>query len=197
MKKFILTFLFLSTAGLLHAAQSGQYQLNEYLFNTAGNTQTGQAQNHSMRLHISSMGEAAVGQNYSNQTSTQAGFFNNYFIAKPTPTVTPTVTVTATPIRSFNGELLDKQYVYPAPHPIRGPEAHIHYHLAEPAKVEIKIYTTGHRLVIEKQWDSMPAGENIWNWNVSNMANGVYLMLIKASNEGKTTKLIKKLAIIK
>ncbi len=81
---------------------------------------------------------------------------------------------------------------------MRGSVGHIYYHLAEPADVELKIFTSvTHRLVISKSWTNVPAGKNHWDWNFSNMANGVYLLLIKASNEHKSTKVIKNIAIIK
>ncbi len=111
---------------------------------------------------------------------------------------TPTPTITMTPISGFKGELLDKHYVYPAPHPIRGSVGHIYYYLAEPADVEIKIYTnTTHRLVISKMWNNVPAGKNRWDWNCSNMANGMYLLLIKANNQHKRSKVIRNIALIK
>lgn len=168
------------------------------LINSGGNTGTST----SYQFYYS-IGEAAAGQAYGATTSAQIGFLNDYFIAAPTPTVTPTVsttptvTITTTPIIQFGGELLDLKYVYPAPHPIRGPYAHIYYHLAESAHVKIKVFTTSNKLVIAKEFGLQPAGKNYWQWHVANLANGPYLMLITAEKGSKKTRLIKKIAIIK
>jgi hypothetical protein len=190
---------------ILFAANSENFGVSSYVFNSAGdnssvNSTTFPGDTITLQSNV---GESFNDRTGSSNHAVQVGLFNDFFVLPPTPTVTPTatmtptITVTTTPIRSFGGELLDKQYVYAAPNPIRGSVANIYYDLAQPADVEIKIYTTGHRLVISKNWSNMPAGKNYWAWNESNMANGVYLMLITAKNQNKTTKLVKKLAIIK
>ncbi|MCD4813011.1 T9SS type A sorting domain-containing protein [bacterium] len=174
------------------AAQSANYILKDSVVNSGGNTQSTAS-----RSVLSSVGETIVGQIWGGTTSSQAGFFNDYFIAPPTPTVTPTVTVTMTPIREFGGELITKKWVYAAPNPIRGHIGHIYFHLSEPADVEIKVYTTSNQLVISKRWDMRPAGKNYWQWNMSNLANGVYIMRVKAKNGNRTTIVKKKIALIK
>lgn len=197
MKKIVFgVILGLFSTSLALAMQSSEYSLQSYVFNNSGNTQSAYHSTEN-RINYSSVGETTAGQSYSNQYSMQTGFFNDYYFDKPTATASPTMTVTATPIRDFGKELLDEQFVYPAPHPIRGPYANIYYHLSEPADVKIKIYTTTNRLVISKDFGSCPAGKNYWRWHVANLANGAYLMLIEAKNGNKRTKLIKKIAIIK
>lgn len=196
--------LLMAAFGLPSAAQAADYQLSQYLFNNAGNTQTAYHPPLTQTIiHSNAVGETLAGQTYGGQYSIQAGYFNDYYFDKPTPTVTPTrtvtptMTITGTPLRTFGGELLDKQFVYPAPHPIRGAYANLYWHLAEAAKVKVKIYTTGNQLVIAKDFGWQSAGKNYWHWHVANLANGPYIMLITADNGKKKTRVIKKLAIIK
>jgi len=169
------------------------YQISPVIVNASGTTLSGE-----QRDLRNSVGETVVGPTWGNAFSMQAGFFNEYYSERPTPTVTPTVIVTSTPVRTFNGELLHQHWVYAAPNPIRGHRANIVYHLAEAAEVEIKIYTPSNQLVISRRFGHMPAGEHHWYWNTSNIANGVYIMLVKArGSNGKTTKVKKKIALVK
>lgn len=172
----------------LYAAQSSaSYGLSQFVLESVGNTQAGAG-----RQIFNSGGEPLVGQSWSRTMSIQAGYFNEYFMPPPTPTVT------CTPIRTFGNELLSLEYVYAAPNPIRGNRANIVYHLAQSAEVELKIFTINNDLVISKHWDSMPAGENHWYWNTTGIANGVYLLWIKAKGyDGKITKVTKKIAFIR
>lgn len=181
---------------LLHAAVSDLHRLEPVVVNAGGTTLTGLNPQNTPRALINSIGESVIKQTWGSVFSIQAGFFNDYFVLAPTPTVTPTVTVTSTPIRGFGGELLSEEWVFAAPNPIRGNRANIVYHLAEPAEVEIKIYTTTSKLVISKHWDSMPAGENHWYWNTSGIANGVYFLLVKAKGQGRSTLIKKKIALV-
>lgn len=181
---------------LLHAAVSDLHRLEPVVVNAGGTTLTGLNPQNTPRALINSIGESVIKQTWGSVFSIQAGFFNDYFVLAPTPTVTPTVTVTSTPIRGFGGELLSEEWVFAAPNPIRGNRANIVYHLAEPAEVEIKIYTTTSKLVISKHWDNMPAGENHWYWNTSGIANGVYFLLVKAKGQGRSTLIKKKIALV-
>jgi hypothetical protein len=52
-------------------------------------------------------------------------------------------------------------------------------------------------LVISQRWDGLPAGQNRWTWNTSNISNGVYFLMIKASNSNKTTTIKKKIALVR
>lgn len=183
----ILAFLFFT---LLPAAPSFAvytYKLDRAVVNCAGNTYTG-----SGKMAFDSVGEANVGQSFGHSLSVQAGFFNDYFLPPPTPTIT------CTPIRSFGGEVINAAFVYAAPNPIRGTTADIYFDLAFPAEVTVKIFTTSNNLVLSKHWDSLSPGTNHWQWNTSGVANGVYLLWIKATGfNGKTTTVIKKLALVK
>ncbi|MCD4814716.1 T9SS type A sorting domain-containing protein [bacterium] len=192
-KNFIITVIISLAPLTLYAAQSANYMITESIINASGTTYTG-----SGKMMLDSLGEGAIGQSYGSVYSIQTGFFNDYYILPPTPTVTPTITVTGTPIRQFGSEVISKDWVYAAPNPIRGHIGHIYYHLAESADVEIKVYTTSNQFVISKRWDMRPAGKNYWQWNMSNLANGVYIMRVKARGiNGRTTIVIKKIALIK
>lgn len=192
----LLALTFLLVPALLQAAVSDQHRLEPVVVNAGGTTVTGVNPQGTPRALLDSIGEPIIKQTWGSVFSIQAGFFNDYFILAPTPTVTPTVTVTSTPIRGFGGELLSEEWVFAAPNPIRGNRANIVYHLAESAEVEIKIYTTTSKLVISKHWDSVPAGENHWYWNTSGIANGVYFLLVKAKGQGRSTLIKKKIALV-
>jgi hypothetical protein len=177
----------LLTAPLEAGQSSASYHLDQFILGSVGNTQSGTG-----KIVHNNGGEALVGQSWSRNMSIQAGYFNDYFLPAPTPTVT------CTPIRTFGDELLDFNYVYAAPNPIRGNQANIVYHLAKSAEVEIKIFTTTSKLVISKHWDSVPAGENHWYWNTTGIANGVYFLFINArGSDGKATTIKKKIAFIR
>jgi hypothetical protein len=191
MKKNIIVYMFASvllfTTMETFAASSENYQINQSVINSAGNSYSGSAM-----LAYDSVGEALSGQTYGEIYSFQAGFFNDYFMPAPSPTVTPTV------IRTFGGEILDERFVFAAPNPIRGIKGNIYFDLAERAEVWLKIYTPHNQLVISQHWDSLSPGTNRWIWNAANIANGVYIVYIKATgNNGKTTVIKKKIALIK
>ncbi len=187
------------------AASSANYRVDEMIINAGGNTCTG-----ANIKKIDCLGDLGIGQVWSETKSIQHGFFNDYFVTNPTPTVTPTVTVTPTltltrtitvtqtAIRYFTGEIMHKDWVYVAPNPIRGTRGNIVFDLAVAAKVELKIFTPQNQEVLSRRWDRLPAGRNRWIWNAANMANGVYILYFKAtSNDGKTTVVKKKIALIK
>ncbi|MCK5242797.1 hypothetical protein KAR34_10120 [bacterium] len=198
-KNIFIVIIFLPFSISALAASSPNYDLNQTVINAFGNTYSGSGK----KLHDSA-GEGIVGQIFSATYSIQSGFFNTYYMLPLSPTPTPTITITATPtytptvIRGFGGEIMHKDWVYAAPNPIRGVIGKIYFNLAMPAEVELKIFTPQNQFVLSRHWDQLPAGTNMWQWNAANMANGVYLLYIKArNNEGKTTVIIKKIALIK
>lgn len=171
----------------LEASQSANYQLNQTVIGSIGDTRSG-----SSKLLRDSGGEPNVGQSFGKTYSIQAGFFNDYFLPPPTPTIT------STPIRTFGGELMSADFVYAAPNPIRGSYGSIYFDLSGPAEVQLKIFTINGDLVISQHWFNLKAGTNNWVWNTANMANGVYLLWIKATSaDGKSTTITKKIALIK
>lgn len=195
-RKIIIGFVLLCPS-LVMAMQSSNYIIDDSIINSGGTTSTSA----SFHLLRDALGEPIVGQCDDGISVIQSGYYNNFIVplptGTPTATASATATTTVTPIRQFGGELIDEKWIYAAPHPVRGHTAHINIHLAEPADVEIKIYTTTNQLVLSENLDHLPAGRNYWDWNVSNLANGVYMVLIKAEN-GKITSIVKKkIAVIK
>lgn len=192
----IVALLCIALPTALQAATSDLHGLEPVVVNAGGTTLTGLNPQGTPRALLDSIGESVIKQSWGSAFSIQAGFFNDYFVLAPTPTVTPTVTVTSTPIRTFGGELLSEAWVFAAPNPIRGYKANIVYHLAEAAEVEIKVFTINSQLVISKHWDSVQAGENHWYWNTSGISNGVYFLLVKAKARDRSTVIKKKLALV-
>ena len=196
---FCLVFLNLCLASISLASQSTHYQLWPVVADAAGNTLSSPA--HGVQ---NSVGQPSSRYSSASAYSLQAGYLNDYSLPVPAATITPTfaptktVTVTSTPIRNFGGNILSPDFVYAAPNPIRGREGKIYFELAMPAEVELKIYTTQNQFVLSQHWDQLPAGRNLWVWHAGNMANGVYLLYVKArSSQGRTNVVTKKLILIK
>jgi hypothetical protein len=186
-KGVLLLLFFQFLTSLACAMQSANYQLDQMVINSAGDTRSAAGKN-----LFDSMGEGVVGQYRGQNYWVMAGYFNEFTLPAPTPTIT------CTPIRTFGGDVISQDFVYAAPNPIRGAQGNLFFDLAQSAEVTLRIYTTSSNLVISQHWDSLPAGTNHWVWNTANMANGVYLLWIKARGmDGKTTTLTKKLALVK
>jgi len=117
-------------------------------------------------------------------------------IATPTPTAT--VTATITPIDGFSGKLIDKKYTYFAPNPVRGKNMKFVVHVPRQCSIEGKLYTTSNKFVLSFNLDCPGAGKYEHEEYVGNLANGVYLLLVKAkSPDGTSERLVKKLGLIK
>ncbi len=187
MNRLLLILLIIAFPCLAQAgAQSEHYKLHSYVVNSAGTTHTAAG-----RQVFDTVGEAATGPQQGSGYAMQAGFFSDFYMPPPTPTIT------CTPIRTFGGEILSEGFVFAAPNPMRGNIGHIYFDLAMPAEVTMKIYTTTSNFVISKNWDNLPAGTNKWDWEMGNMSNGVYFLLITArSLNGKESRVTKKIAII-
>lgn len=117
--------------------------------------------------------------------------------ATPTVTVTPTVTPIPTPLVGFQGRIIDADYIYAAPNPVRGHIANIVIFTNESARITAKLFTTTNREVLSFD-RNYSQGQHTERVNISNLANGVYLLLVKARNDsGIEEKVIKKIAIVK
>lgn len=115
----------------------------------------------------------------------------------PTPVPTMTPTATQTPISNFRGQIISENYIYAAPNPIRGHVAKIHIMTLQPAEVTVKVFTTTNKEVMSFN-RNYSQGMQIETVNMSNLANGVYFLLVKArANNGLEEKVIKKIALIK
>lgn len=188
---FILFICFLSVV-----TQAASPEMNKSVFNMAGNTST--SNSHSL---FTSIGEAIIGQ-FNGEAVFQAGYFNEFIVPVPTATVTPTITATliptATPLQDFDGKIIAKKYTYFAPNPARGRYFNFVVHVKQACEVECKLYTTSNRFVLSYQLTCPSPGKYEHREYVGNLANGVYLLLVKAkSDNGTKERLIKKLALIK
>jgi type IX secretion system substrate protein len=105
--------------------------------------------------------------------------------------------VTPTPLTDFQGRIISKNYIYAAPNPIRGHNANIVFHTQKSCVISGKIFTTSNQEVLSFR-KYYGIGKNTERINVSNLANGVYILLIVAKDdEGYEEKIIKKIALIK
>lgn len=121
------------------------------------------------------------------------GLDNNLYSYKYTSFVP-----TPTPIPDFNNTIISEKYIYAAPNPIRGHIANIVIYTNQEAEVRVKIYTPQNREVLSFSKYYSSAGKHEERINISNLANGVYFLLVKAKNSnGLEEKVKKKIAIIK
>lgn len=115
-----------------------------------------------------------------------------------TPTVTPTISATETPISDFEGRMISEKYTYTAPNPARGDYANFTIHVREACELKVKVYTTSNRYVMGFGLNCSAPGKYQKRVYMGNLANGVYLFLVKAKNSyGNHEKLIKKIGLIK
>lgn len=122
-----------------------------------------------------------------------ATYTATYFV-----TQTPTPTITATPLNEFEGKLISKKYTYTAPNPIRGDHMKFVVHVKEAVEIKVKMYTTTNKFVLSFDLNCSGPGKYEHREYVGNLANGAYLLLVKAKNsKGTTDRLIKKVALIK
>ena len=201
-KKLLLLMLIFSAT--VFAAQSENFRVRQYVFDSAGSTQS--AVSSSLPgitvYNRSSIGETLSSQSWGESSSAQAGYFNEYFMAKPTATVTPTVTVTATPRvdpEGFDGKIISKKTCYAYPNPSRGHVTKFRVYTKESARVEFKIFTLQSKFVWSTTIEYSQIGYNELRWNNADMANGGYFMLVKARGHetGREERVVKPFAIIK
>lgn len=116
----------------------------------------------------------------------------------PTLTYTVTPTITSTPLSGFKGKLLDKKYTYFAPNPVLGDHFKFVVHVPRQCNLKCKLYTTSHRFVLGFDIPCPGPGQYEHSEYVGNLANGVYLLLVKAeSPDGTKERVIKKMALVK
>ncbi|MCK5241268.1 T9SS type A sorting domain-containing protein [bacterium] len=108
----------------------------------------------------------------------------------------PTATPTVTPIKNFDGNIISKKHIYAAPNPARGSHANIVIYTNQAADVSGILFTTSNQEVLSFR-RHYSAGKNVERINISNLANGVYLLLVKAKAGGVEERVIKKIAIVK
>ncbi len=105
---------------------------------------------------------------------------------------------TPTPIPNFGGKIISKDYVYCAPNPARGNHANVVIHTQQAAEISVKMFTTNNREVLSFRISCPGQGKYTKRVNIGNLANGVYLLFVKARTpNGDEEKVIKKMALIK
>jgi hypothetical protein len=99
----------------------------------------------------------------------------------------------------FNGALLAQDYVKALPNPVRGNIARLEYELAAPATEVYLEFMNSQGELLKTVDGSRIVGKNYYNWDVSGLANGVYLFRVKAksSEDGKAFSVIRKVAVIR
>lgn len=109
-------------------------------------------------------------------------------IPLPTPTLT-----------DFDSSIINEKYTYVYPNPVRGKQARFRVYTKEPAKLLLKIYTPQNKFVYSREITTNGIGYFEFDWECSNLANGVYFYLIEATglSSGIKEKVLKKMAIIK
>lgn len=194
MKKLLFSSLVVLLLASLSSADESV--MKKSLFNIAGNVSD--SNGHTLS---SSIGEMVIGQS-SAEMVLQAGYFNEFVIPIPTATVTPTITPTliptATPLQGFDGKYIAKKYTYTAPNPVRGRYANFNVRVQQACTVEVLVYTTSNQFVMSFNIDC--SGEGLYQKQVfmGNLANGVYLFLVRAKVNGvEKERLVKKIALIK
>jgi uncharacterized delta-60 repeat protein len=114
----------------------------------------------------------------------------------PTPlphTPTSTVTLTATPY-SWSEPLR----VACGPNPVRGSVAHLNIFTRQGADVEAGIFTPSGRAVNTFRYNYATAGRHIEDIFVGDLANGIYMVQVKAKNaDGSENRVVYKMALIK
>jgi hypothetical protein len=174
-------------------SQSAHYRLNETIASAAGNTYSGASS-----CLYDSLAEPAIGQSFGQQYSVQTGFFNNYFLPKPTPTATIIPTSTMTPVAKIPAVFF--KIYHSQINPTRGEQARISWCQPQDGPVSIKIYNLlGDKVATLFENENFKSGEyHEVNWNGrtqkgSLAGSGIYIVQLTApGNEARN-----KIALIK
>ena len=99
----------------------------------------------------------------------------------------------------FNGALLSPDYVKALPNPVRGNTAKLEYELAAPATQVSLDFLNSQGDLLKTEDGSRTVGKNYYNWDVSGLANGIYLFRVKAtsSEDGKSYSVVRKVAVLR
>lgn len=212
MRTIIIITLCLAGTIFLFDRVHAEYSLNKHIFNAGGDEV--EDDNYSV---LSSMAEPLVGETFDSNYNCRLGFVGYYYFSTtttPEPTVmptwtltstptiqqtgTPTPTVTVTPLDGFGNKLIVPKYIYFAPNPARGKNFKFVVHVEKAVEIEALLYTTSNQFVLKFNLACSGPGQYSHREYVGNLANGVYLLLVKAKdNSGNRTRLVKKLALIK
>jgi hypothetical protein len=99
----------------------------------------------------------------------------------------------------FNGSLLSQDYVKATPNPVRGNTAKLEYELAAPAVEVVLEFMNSQGELLKSVEGGRIVGKNYYNWDIGNLANGVYLFRVKAksSEDGKAYQVVRKVAVVR
>lgn len=91
-----------------------------------------------------------------------------------------------------------KKSTFCYPNPARGDESHIQVYVEEPAQLSLVLYNLAEKPVFRFS-KYLPANRKFtYDWNISSVANGVYLAMIKVKyNDGTTDKKMLKVAVLR
>lgn len=99
----------------------------------------------------------------------------------------------------FNGALLSPDYVKALPNPVRSNTAKLEYELAAPATQVTLEFLNSQGELLKTEDGSRIVGKNYYSWDVSGLANGIYLFRVKAtsSEDGKAYNVVRKVAVLR
>jgi M6 family metalloprotease-like protein len=95
------------------------------------------------------------------------------------------------------GDLMPAASVYNYPNPTRGSSTTIRYTLGQEAEVRIRIYDLAGDLVDEFDGSGYAHTENEVEWDLADVASGVYLCRVEAQGGGSTRTAFCKIAVVK
>ncbi len=94
-------------------------------------------------------------------------------------------------------ELLQEDKVYTYPNPAKGEKLSFKYYLGSKADIKIDVYNVAGQPIAHLEKDNNPAGiASELEWNMNDIASGVYIWRIEARSDSETKAIKKKLAII-
>lgn len=196
MKYLNLVFLIITMLSINLTVHAAVPVLDKTVLNMSGNTSA--ASGHTL---FSSVGEMVIGQ-MNAEAVIQSGYFNEFIVpvstATVTPTITPTLIPTETPLYNFDGEYISEKYIYTAPHPVRGHQANFNVVVKEACDIDVDVYTVQNRFVMSFNLNCPQRGKYQRQVNMSNLANGIYMFVIKAKVDNRVKeRKIKKIALVK
>jgi len=101
------------------------------------------------------------------------------------------------PVVGRDTALLVASKTFAYPNPARGAEAVIRCRLGRDARVAMKIFDLSGEIVHEMSPTPRPAGDNDFRWDVTTMANGVYLCDLSVVGGGETSSTLVKIAVLR
>lgn len=99
----------------------------------------------------------------------------------------------------FNGDLVSADHVKALPNPVRSDQAVLEYELAAPATEVTLEFLNSQGELMQSVDGGRSVGKNRYLWDVSSLANGVYLFRVKArsAEDGKVYNALRKVAVIR